>query len=255
MVLEPFCEGKIRGIPEYFNSISALYILYVGYSGLKKYHKNFVHSDVRTVYFFLTLNGISSFFCHWTSIFIWRIIDQLTMIFAIWYGFAFMIKAKYIKNNFKKSCYNDLEKSNNEYIFAKRRNELISTIIRQNQNTGSVTLLSLHLYNTIMIIVSIFEKTPRYFALMFGIEAILLIYFFFTIYNIIGVKYHNGYRIVVMIGIYTIILSAFIWIITEIFCNKYLILGHSIWHFGVSYGVNNIIMYMNSYYNEKKSII
>ena len=79
--------------------------------------------------------------------------------------------------------------------------------------------------------------------------------FFFSIYNNVGVKYYNGERIVVLIGIYSIFISAFVWIITEIFCNKYLILGHSFWHIGVSYGVNNIIMYMNVYYNEKKCLV
>ena len=253
--VEPFCEGKINGVPEYFNSISALFILCNGYRGLKRFHNKFVHSDVKTVYLFMILNGISSFFCHWTSNYLWRMVDQFTMIFAIWYGFSFIIKAIYIKNNIKKSTFKDLEKNSNEYVFAKRRNELITNLINKNRKTGSDILLNLHIYNTIMIVISIFEEKPKIFAAMFGIESIFLIYFFFSIYDNVGVKYYNGERIVVLIGIYSIFISAFIWIITEIFCNKYLILGHSFWHIGVSYGVNNIIMYMNVYYNEKKCLV
>jgi len=254
-LVEPFCEGKIRGIPEYYNSISALYILYTGYVGLLRYKNQFVHSDVRTVYWFLFLNGIASFFCHWTSTYLWRIVDQFTMIFALWYGMSFVIKAIYIKNNFVKSKYINIPVDSTDYIFAKRRNKLISIITKKNQLLGSNILILVHLYNITMIIVSIFEKKPRLFALMFGIEATGLIYFFFEIYHTIGIKYHNGRRINVLLGIASALTSAFIWIITEILCNKYLIYGHAIWHLGISFGVNNLIMYINAYYNEKKSIV
>ena len=43
-------------------------------------------------------------------------------------------------------------------------------------------------------------------------------------------------------GIYISIISAFIWIITEEYCNVLFILGHSVWHFGISFGMYNIIL-------------
>ena len=36
------------------------------------------------------------------------------------------------------------------------------------------------------------------------------------------------------------------WVITELNCNKYLILGHSVWHFCIAYGMHLFIQFINT---------
>lgn len=61
-----FCEAKLWGkAPEYVNSFTSLFISLVGLYGIKvnKHSNNYVF----LLYSALIINGIMSFFYHWTN--------------------------------------------------------------------------------------------------------------------------------------------------------------------------------------------
>ena len=39
-------------------------------------------------------------------------------------------------------------------------------------------------------------------------------------------------------------ISALTWAVTENFCNKYLIFGHTVWHIGMANGLDNFINFI-----------
>ena len=89
---------------------------------------------------------------------------------------------------------------------------------------------------------SILYSIPN-FCIAFAIELVCIIPLYYQVLmsnNVIISRYYlinnKGFA-----GIVICVASALIWLITERYCNKYLIFGHSVWHVGMSYGMCNII--------------
>ena len=218
-VLINFCERKLNPHqPEYINSISALYITAIGYYNLMKIAKKSVCLSL--IFWCICMNGIGSFLYHWTGWYMFRLLDECTMIIPLWVG---MVKILY-----------DL-----------------------NYSTYWVGIISL--YNILLLVLNIFIWFD-YFSVLFALELLFIIPLYYQVYieynqsrNTIIRKYalfsNNGFKGIVICSV-----SGMIWIITELNCNKYLIFGHAIWHIGMSNGLCHIIQYFSKQTKQIKLI-
>ena len=210
-----FCEKKIIGNPEYFSSFSSLIISFIPYISLKYSQLNTIFAVNILQILFIT--GLTSFGYHWTGWYIFKQLDEIPMIIAIWLGLLYFI------TNLKSSL-------NNIYFFV------------------------INLYFIIFLSLNTIEYFQFLFPYLFSIVMLVMIPCLIKIYrkkysysNLIPIKLS-------IIGSIIIILSGLIWFITELNCNKYLILAHSLWHFGIIYGVYNIIISMECFEYFKKGI-
>ena len=205
--MQQFCEKKLYpNQPEYFNSISALFICYMSYKDLKKSHKLsnitiLIHSCIFT-------NGIAAFLYHWFDWYIFKLLDAYSMIIPLWIGIGdLLIRLEY----------------SNIYI-------IITTIINQ-----------------IILVLTVFPWFDKYFAWCFAGEMLLLIPLYKQSLLITTNNKKKGLKgLIICTG------SGIIWVITERNCNKYMLLGHSIWHIGMSIGLSSLIGYLDN--NNKKLI-
>ena len=78
-----FCEGKLNGLPEYYNAFSSLFITYFGLLGLHKTKNELI---IQIIYSLLTVNGISSFMYHWTGNIGFALYDEYPMILSLFLG-------------------------------------------------------------------------------------------------------------------------------------------------------------------------
>jgi len=78
-----FCEGKLNGLPEYYNAFSSLFITYFGLLGLHKTKNDLI---IQIIYSLLIVNGISSFMYHWTGNFGFALYDEYPMIISLFLG-------------------------------------------------------------------------------------------------------------------------------------------------------------------------
>ena len=199
----PFCEGKILGIPEYLNSISSLYMCYIGYKGLTRYTE--IYIDIYKIYSLLIICGISSFFFHFTMFFGWKMFDEITMILTLWHGIYILKKMSYRRTKIKFIKYTTY----------------------------------LHIFNSTFIVLNFFKGWSDYFAVLFALEVLTLIYDYYLLVQQYKDKNLDGFFGLTLMGV-----SALTWIITEKLCNKYLIFGHAVWHIGMANGLNNFINYV-----------
>jgi hypothetical protein len=200
-ISEPFCEGRILGIPEYLNSFSSLFISLVAYAGLQTKNLN---EDIKMIYFILFLNGFFSMGFHWTMYYGWKNLDQVTMIMCIWFGLKVTLNMCRFRSN--------------------------------------IPLYLLHLSNIIILVLSVCEY-DSFFRLSFTIESLLLIY----VYNVLTYKlFYKDYYGFGKRGLVISMAAGVFWGLTELFCNKYLIIGHSVWHLCISYGMHLLLQFVNT---------
>ena len=209
-VIIQFCERRLfPDRPEYLNCISALYI-----SGIGLY-KLFLHKEIskslEIIYWCIVTNGTMSFMFHYTGWYLFKLLDEISMIIPLWLGLS----------NF----LHDLKYST-KYI-------------------GLLTFLNISLLG-----LNVFSWFSNYFPIVFASELLLIIPIYYQVFNktktnIIINKYdyikNEGGQ-----GILLCCISGSIWFITELNCNIYFILGHSIWHIGMSTGLCYILEYFDT---------
>ncbi len=209
-----FCESQIYSLtqhPEYLNSISSLFITFIGINGLIKPHTDFF---LDFLFSSLAINGVTSALYHWFNNIGFGLLDRMSMILiAISSTFLFMNHIhKFIK----------FDKWNNINLITK-----ITRIIVPSYFTVLFTIAGLHMEDL--------------FNILFGLFLASLILFMILVQ-----RHQKNFRIPESIieygwkGIKYIALSGLFWIITENLCNhlvfvKYLF-GHVVWHVFVSYG-------------------
>jgi len=209
-----FCESSIYSPdphPEYLNSISSLFITFIGVNGLFKPHINF---NLITLYSALAINGITSCFYHYYNNIGFGLLDRMSMI----------IIAMSSVNLFIENINYFLILDRWEHI--KLLNRIINILVIS-YVTFLFTISGLHM--------------ETLFNILFGLFLASLIIFMCLInkhYNKLDIPYNlvlYGNR-----GIMYILLSGIFWIITENLCNKIFFIkylfGHVLWHFFVSYG-------------------
>jgi hypothetical protein len=204
-----FCERKLFPCrPEYLNCISALYISGIGLYNLLKLKERSLILEI--IYWCLITNGFMSFLFHYTAWYMFKLLDEFSMIIPLWIGIS-----KILYDLHYSFCY-----------------------------IGLLTTI-----NILLLGLDVFPWFEPYFPLVFTSELLLIIPLYYQLVdltrtNTIIRKYiwisNKGIQ-----GILICSISGVIWFITELNCNIYLILGHSIWHIGMSTGLCYIIEYFN----------
>jgi len=209
-----FCESTIYSDtqhPEYINSLSSLFISFIGVIGLFKPNINFF---LATLYSSLIVNGITSCFYHYFNSIGWGLLDRMSMILIALSSinlFIYDINRIIILNRYKN---------------IRLVNRCIS-IITAAFFTILFTVAGLHM--------------ETFFNIMFGLFLTSLIIFMYLIRRHY-IKLRIPYEIVLLgwRGITYIALSGIFWLLTENLCNKFyyikFMFGHVWWHIFVSYG-------------------
>jgi hypothetical protein len=204
-----FCESKLwGGPPEYINSITSLFISYIGFYGLKNNHH--LNNEVFMLYSALLINGICSFFYHWTNNLGWGYFDRISMV---------LIAYPSIIGGIKEITY--------LYKIENWKNKLFLTLTQ--------------LYFTLIITFCALDY-EKLFNNLFGVYlGFILVFIFMVNYkkefldNKIKKLINFGF-----IGVSMIALAGISWIIIENLCDVYSLMkythGHAVWHIFVSLG-------------------
>lgn len=202
-----FCEVELyesKYSPEYCNAITALFISYIGYFGIRTTLRP-INLHVFGLYFSLIINGISSCFYHITHTIGWGLIDRFSMILIALYCFQIFVSVfQYLK--------------------------ISSNICR--------VLHSMSMLYIVLLMTVCGLHQEELFNTLFGGFLISIVLFLIVIYHQAIIPYRiMDYAIK---GILLLSISGISWIITETNCTKYSILpylfGHSIWHISVALG-------------------
>lgn len=244
-----FCESLIYGAPEYVNSFTSLFILFIGLYLLYNTKSNEI--IIRFISASIAITGIGSFMFHWT---LWKstgLLDTIPMLLSSYSGSYLcfdIILYKYIK----------IDKKNDKLY------ELVANII---------CLIILCLLYTSIMITAIDSSNNIIFVMLFLLPNIIIIFTalfmrFYTFYHYYyddehlelcnNVK-HSFYSII--LGLSCILFFALIWFLTELNCKKkefnwikYLF-AHGFWHIGMSFGYYHLMVYfifMNALVKKKK---
>ena len=234
-----FCEEHLLGLPEYYNSISSLFIIFFGIHGLMN-RTNETFIDV--IYASLAIVGFGSTGYHWYGNIGWALFDEIPMILTVFYGIIYtdnvyylIYKNKYIKDNSTIDLvsqpdvmpkYN--QRLSNEDIYNKKKNLLFYLFIMCFFTISNI------MSDYRLIFPNIFTCVVVY--LFYKINCILQLSDVFIKSQIIS-KTHNSFI--------TIGLSGAIWACTEIMCQHItsyvFLLGHPMWHFFIGHGFYNLI--------------
>jgi len=229
-----FCESTLTGLPEYYNAISSLFILFFGlYGMINTYNELFI--DI--LYANLAIVGIGSFGYHWFGNIGWALFDEIPMILAIFTGIIYTDNVYFLLS--KEKNYNDIL--------------VIKNLVYEKKIKLLVYLFSM----CIIIIYNAMTNFRKLFPTIFGIVATYLYYKIFILMKLLN---HNLKHIIlhkIQNSLFTIALSAIIWISTELTCNYIklyiFLLGHPLWHFFIGHGFYNLIqiVYFIKTYDEK----
>jgi hypothetical protein len=205
-----FCESTIYSVgqhPEYLNTISSLFITFIGINGLRKSNLSLLLS---MLYSCLSVNGILSFLYHYYNSIGYGLLDRMSMV---------------------------LLALNTTYIFINSIKMIPDIKISKIKNIFIYIIVTTY-YSILLTAAGLHKETL--FNVMFGLFLISIICYI----NIIQLYFNNiidnkvlkfGWK-----GIRCIIFSCIFWLGTEALCNnfsfiKYLF-GHVWWHIFVSYG-------------------
>ena len=221
-----FCESTIYSNnqhPEYLNSISSLFITFVGLNGLRKTNDSIFH---KLLFSSLAVNGITSCFYHYYNSIGWGLLDRMSMVLI-----ALFSNIMFISN--------------------------INKIIQLNNNILNFIYILTITYFTILLTLTGLH-VESLFNILFGLFLTSLMIFMYVIN-----KYKNNLDIPNKIinfgwsGIIYIGLSGFFWLTTEKLCTKiwYIkyLYGHVWWHIFVSYG-GYLLSVVSNYFSVDKKI-
>ena len=232
-----FCEsvGQELPYPEIYNSYSSLFISLVGLIGLLlslKYKRIY---SIKMIYGMLVVNGVGSFFYHYTQQMGWAVVDELSMMISVIMGLY--------------SLYLLIVNSRHLPILPQVR----KTYIHNHYLYKGIMTLVVCFYLIFSYALSIFSDTRNLFPLLFAVPALSLMPGLLYIYK----KYYgpkrsynpHGYGRKLFIGGVTIsLMSAVIWIVSENLCVYYhwikYLYTHVIWHIGISYGMFLLISFV-----------
>ena len=202
-----FCEVELyenKYSPEYCNAITALFISYIGYFGIRTTIQP-TNDNIVGLYFALIINGISSCFYHITHTIGWGLIDRFSMILIALYCFQIFVSVfRHLK--ISPTICRVLHSMSMLYIAA------LATVCGLHQEELFNTLFGGFLVSIVLFLIVVHRLTMIPHRIMeYAIKGILLL-------SISGLS----------------------WIVTETNCTKYSILpylfGHSIWHISVALG-------------------
>ncbi len=202
-----FCEVELyenKYSPEYCNAITALFISYIGYFGIRTTLRP-INNSIFGLYFALIINGISSCFYHITHTIGWGLLDRFSMILIALYCFQIFVSV-FQQLQISSTICHILHSISILYVVA------LATVCGLHQEELFNTLFGGFLVSIVLFLIVVYRRTI--------ISRCIIAY---------GIK-----------GILLLSISGSSWIATEIHCRKYTILpylfGHSIWHMSVALG-------------------
>ena len=231
-----FCEsvGETLPFPEIFNSYSSMSLSLFGLIGLSlslRYKRAY---DIRLICGFLVINGIGSFYYHYTQQIGWAMIDEMSMMISVILGLNSMYTM--IINSL------DLPVSTDMSSYRSIHNHITYK--------GLLTLI-LSFYFVIIYPMSIFDETREWFPMIFTIPMLCLIpgsaYIYYMHYFHDKSYEPNGGSLLIH-GLKWSLFASTVWGCTEPLCHKYQFIKyfhtHVIWHVFISYGMLLLIMFM-----------
>jgi len=225
-----FCEEHLLGLPEYFNSISSLVIVFFGIYGLMNI-RNDLFIDI--LYASLAIVGIGSTGYHWHGNIGWALFDEMPIIVTVFSGIIYTDNVHYIICNNK--VIKDKDKDDDIMITTSARHSYSQKISLLTYLVGMYTfLISNVMANYRMIFPQIFTGvvTFLYYKIYLLVRSLDPVF-----QTIVMSKVRNSCLIICASGA--------VWTFTEISC-KYvdyyiLLLGHPMWHFFIGHGFYNLI--------------
>ena len=260
-----FCEEHLLGLPEYYNSISSLFIIYFGIYGLMNLH-NDLFTDI--LFASLAIVGVGSTGYHWYGNIGWALFDEMPMIITVFSGIIYADNVYLLTYNKK---YNKEDSNDNLDLRLKNKENTIITpsanasgvqsltgafgfgSLQKNERKWNITqlynkkgrllvyLISMYIFMICNVMVNYRMIFPELFT---GVVSFL----YYKIYNLILLlepSFQNQVKYKTFNSLLTIVISGIIWTFTEISC-KYvnyhiLLLGHPMWHFFIGHGFYNLI--------------
>ena len=250
-----FCEEHLLGLPEYFNSISSLVIVFFGIYGLMNM-RNDLFIDI--LYASLAIVGIGSTGYHWHGNIGWALFDEMPIIVTVFSGIIYtdnvhhiICKNKVIKDHDKNddcqlitttATTTTTTTTTNRHSYSQT-----PTMLRTNIS-GSLQKIRLLIYLVGMYTFLISNVMSNYRMIFPQLFTGVVTYLYYKIYLLVRIL-DPVFQTIVMSKVRNscliICASGAVWTFTEISC-KYvdyyiLLLGHPMWHFFIGHGFYNLI--------------
>ncbi len=240
-----FCEEHLLGLPEYYNSISSLFIIFFGMYGLMNLH-NDIFIDI--LYASLAIVGFGSTGYHWYGNIGWALFDEIPIIITVFSGIVYTDNVYFLTYANK---------------FIKENSDIDLTLVKHKPLDSNVIILPERKRNTKLI----YSKKYRLIVYLFGMYMFIICnvmsefrlifpqtftcvvaYLYYKIYSLIQIldtRIQLRIKNKALYSLITIGTSGAIWAGTEISCkhinNPILLIGHPMWHFFIGHGFYNLI--------------
>lgn len=203
-VVNKFCEKRLWGNPEVNSAVSALFITYTGYVGFR--HSVIVNTLCYHLLSLLIINGIGSFLYHWWGWYIFKHMDEVPMIVAVWFGIIHILNSYHSKLMF-----------------------LLCDVV-------FVTILTI---NTI-------PDFQIFFPVLFGVPLASMVPLICYEISQHTHRLHKKKALLLAAkGIVMCCCSAILWVVSEMYCSVLLFFAHSLWHIGMALGLYHVIIALN----------
>ena len=238
-----FCEEHLLGLPEYYNSISSLFIIYFGISGLMNLH-NDLFTDI--LFASLAIVGVGSTGYHWCGNIGWALFDEMPIIITVFSGIIYTDNVYLLTYNNKYSkedsnAHLDLSVKNKDNIILKNDRKWNTTQLYNKKGRLLAYLLGMYIF----MICNVMSNYRLIFPELFTCVVSFLYYKIYNLILLLDPSFQNIVKQKTYNSLLTIVISGVIWTFTEISCKyvKYhiLLLGHPMWHFFIGHGFYNLI--------------
>jgi len=264
-----FCEGHLLGLPEYYNSISSLFIVYFGMYGLMNLH-NDIFIDM--LYASLAIVGFGSTGYHWYGNIGWALFDEIPIIVTVFSGIVYTDNVyfltytnKFIKENSDidltlvgASRSVSVGERLNSVAFGTEAKEFKHKPVESNTIILPVRKLNTKLIYSkkyrligylfgmyLFIISNVMSNFRLIFPQLFTCVVAYLYYKIYSLIQILDTRFQLRIKNKAFHSLLTIATSGAIWAGTEISCkhinNPILLIGHPMWHFFIGHGFYNLI--------------
>lgn len=226
-----FCEEHLLGLPEYYNSISSLVIVFFGIYGLMNM-RNDLFIDI--LYASLAIVGVGSTGYHWYGNIGWALFDEMPIIVTVFSGIIYTDNVHYL------ICNNKVIKDKDKDINDDNVNVNIIQFYRKKCGL-LVYLLGMYIF----LISNVMSNYRMIFPQLFTGVVTYLYYKIYLLVCILDPVLQSIVMSKVRNSCLIICASGAVWTFTEISC-KYvdyhiLLLGHPMWHFFIGHGFYNLI--------------
>ena len=226
-----FCEEHLLGLPEYYNSISSLVIVFFGIYGLMNM-RNDLFIDI--LYTSLAIVGVGSTGYHWYGNIGWALFDEMPIIVTVFSGIIYTDNVHYL------ICNNKVIKDKDKDINDDNVNVNIIQFYRKKCGL-LVYLLGMYTF----LISNVMSNYRMIFPQLFTGVVTYLYYKIYLLVCILDPVLQSIVMSKVRNSCLIICASGAVWTFTEISC-KYvdyhiLLLGHPMWHFFIGHGFYNLI--------------